>query len=89
MEHVEALDLTTGSRSTVFESTFQPGTTMVGLAAGYQATGYLGGAELPPGWFLLFRSTVAQPPLAPTPDYSAAALAGTETHLPFMKTPSP
>lgn len=82
--HVEALDLTDGTRYSVFGATFQPGVTMVRLAEGY----YPAGAELPPGWFLIYRNTDAAALLPP--DYSAAtAGAALETKLSFMKSSHP
>ena len=52
---------------------------VVGLAETY-------GAELSPGWFLVYRNADAAP--APYPDYSAAALGGTkEVPLPVMTFP--
>jgi len=84
--HVEALDLTSGRRSSVFGATFEPGVTMVGLAEGHYPAG--AAAELPPGWFLIYRNTVAAAFLPP--DYSAAtAGAALDTTLPFMKSPDP
>lgn len=67
--HVEALDLTDRTQSTVFASTFKPAFTVVRLAAKDA------GAELPPGWFLIYRNADAAP--NPYPDYSAATLGGT------------
>jgi hypothetical protein len=81
---VEGLDLTDGTRSSVFEATFQPGVTTVRLAKGW----YPAGAELPPGWFLIYRNADATGLLPP--DYSAAtAGAASETELPFMESSQP
>jgi hypothetical protein len=77
---VEALDLTDGRRSGAFGATFEPGVADIRLAEGY----YPAGAELPPGWFLIYRN--ADPEALLPPDYSAAtAGAALETKLPFMK----
>ena len=85
--HIEALDLTDGRRSSVFEATFQPGVTTVRLSVDYHPAG-AAGAELPPGWFLIYRFTDAAAFLPP--DYSAAtAGAALETKLPFMKSSHP
>ncbi|MEO8272534.1 MAG: hypothetical protein ABI620_00540 [Chloroflexota bacterium] len=85
--NVEAMDLTSGARSNVFQAAFEPGVTSVRLAAGYQPAG-VAGAELPPGWFLISRFTNVAALLPP--DYSAATV-GTalETTLPFMKPSNP
>ncbi len=78
---VESLDLTDRSLHAVFSATFEPMQTVVGLAETYGA-----GAELPPGWFLIYRNADAAP--APYPDYSAATLGGTaEVPLPVMTFP--
>ena len=77
---VEALDLTDGRRSSAFGATFEPGVADLRLAEGW----YPAGAELPPGWFLIYRN--ADPEALLPPDYSAAtAGAALETKLPFMK----
>ena len=74
----EALDLTDRTRSTVFSATFKPAYTVVGLADPLFA-----GAELPVGWFLIYRNADAAP--APYPDYSAATLGGSaEVPLPSL-----
>jgi hypothetical protein len=79
--HVTALDLTDRTRSAAFSATFKPAYTMVGLADRITA-----GAELPAGWFLLYRNADAAP--APYPDYSAATLGGSsEVPLPVMTFP--
>lgn len=83
---VEALDLTDGRRSSVLGATFQPGVTTVRLAQSYWDG--LAGAELPPGWFLIYRNSDAAAFLPP--DYSAATEgAALETKLPFMKASHP
>jgi hypothetical protein len=77
---LEALDLTDRSRTAAFAATYEPGYTVVGLAGEWP------GAELPAGWFLIYRNADAAP--APYPDYSAARLGGTtETPLPIMTFP--
>ena len=77
---VEALDLTNRSRTAAFAATYDPGHTVVGLAEPSA------GAELPPGWFLIYRNANAAP--APYPDYSAAPFGGSvETQLPIMSFP--
>jgi hypothetical protein len=81
---VEALDLTDGRRSSAFGATFEPGVADLRLAEGW----YPAGAELPPGWFLIYRN--ADPEALLPPDYSAAtAGAALETKLPFMKSSQP
>jgi hypothetical protein len=87
--YVEALDLTDGRRSIVFESSFEPGVTTVRLAAGDPEGDTAARAELPPGWFLVYRFTDAEALLVP-PDYSAATLgAARETQLSFMNPSAP
>jgi hypothetical protein len=82
---VDALDLTDGSRSTAFESTFQPGISEAHLAQGSSVLEYFAGAELPAGWFLISRFATPDAGVLPPPDYSAAtAGAALETKLPFM-----
>jgi hypothetical protein len=82
---VDALDLTDGSRSTAFESTFQPGTSEAHLAQGGSVLEFFAGAELPAGWFLISRFATPNAGVLPPPDYSAAtAGAAQETKLPFM-----
>jgi hypothetical protein len=82
---VDALDLTDGSRSTAFESTFQAGISEVRLAQGGSVLEYFAGAELPAGWFLISRFATPDAGVLPPPDYSAAtAGAALETKLPFM-----
>ena len=77
---VDALDLTNRSRTAAFAATYDPGYTVVGLAEPSA------GAELPPGWFLIYRNANAAPD--PYPDYSAARLGGSaETPLPIMTFP--
>jgi hypothetical protein len=77
---VEALDLTDRTRTAVFSASFEPMRTVVGLAEPFA------GAELPAGWFLIYRNADAAP--APYPDYSAATLGGAaETPLPAMAFP--
>ena len=79
--HVEALDLTNRTRSTVLSATFKPATTVVRLAEQLVV-----GAELPVGWFLIYRNADAAP--APYPDYSAGMLGGSaEVPLPVMTFP--
>jgi hypothetical protein len=79
--HVTALDLTDRTRSAVFSATFKPAYTVVGLADRLTA-----GAELPAGWFLIYRNADAAP--NPYPDYSAATLGGSaEVTLPVMTFP--
>ncbi|HSM38591.1 MAG TPA: hypothetical protein VK838_04595 [Candidatus Limnocylindrales bacterium] len=86
---VEVLDLTSGSRTTAFEATFQPGISTVRLAEGYSWLDSQAGAELPPGWFLIYRFANADALLLPA-DYSAATIgAAQETRLPFMKPSDP
>lgn len=76
---VEALDLTDRTRSSVFAATFQPVDTVVQLADQQQA-------ELPAGWFLIYRNLEGAP--TPEPDYSAGAVGGmTELPLPIMTIP--
>jgi hypothetical protein len=78
---VESLDLTDRTRTTVFAGTFKPAYTVVGLAEFHQA-------ELPPGWFLIYRNADAAP--NPYPDYSAGTLGGAaELPLPIMSFPKP
>jgi hypothetical protein len=80
---VEALDLTDRSRSSVFAASFRPAYTVVRLA---QWGGEDAGAELPPGWFVIYRNADAAP--APYPDYSAASLGATvEVPLSIMTFP--
>lgn len=82
---VDALDLTDGSRSTAFESTFQPGISEAHLAQGGSVLEYFAGAELPAGWFLISRFATPDAGVLPPPDYSVAtAGAALETKLPFM-----
>jgi hypothetical protein len=82
---VDALDLTDGSRSTAFESTFQPGISSAYLAQGGSVLEYFARAELPAGWFLISRFATIDAGVLPPPDYSAAtAGAALETKLPFM-----
>ncbi len=77
---VETLDLTDRTRTTVFSATFKPGYTVVRLAE------QDAGAELPAGWFLIYRNADAAP--SPPPDFSAATLRGSnETSLPVMTFP--
>src|SRR5688500_14757227 len=81
----EALDLTDGSRSPVFGATFEPGVADIRLAKNHY---YPAGAELPPGWFLIYRNP--NPEAVLPPEYSAAmAGAEVETALPFMKSSPP
>ena len=76
---VEALDLTDGRRSVAFGATFEAGVADIHLAEGW----YPARAELPPGWFLIYRN--ADPVHLMPPEYSAAtAGAALETKLPFM-----
>lgn len=76
---VEALDLTDRTRQEVFSGSFQPGYTTAGLAEWHQA-------ELPAGWFLIYRNSDGAP--NPYPDYSAGTLGGTaEVPLPIMSFP--
>jgi hypothetical protein len=82
---VDALDLTDGSRSTAFESTFQPGISEAHLAQGSSVLEYFAGAELPAGWFLISRFATPDAGVLAPPEYSAAtAGAAQETKLPFM-----
>ena len=82
---VDALDLTDGSRSTAFESTFQPGISEAYLAQGGSVLDFFAGAELPAGWFLISRFGTLDAGVLPPPDYSAATAGATqETKLPFM-----
>jgi hypothetical protein len=77
---VEALDLTDRTRTTVFSASFKPAYTMVRLAERDA------GAELPAGWFLIYRNADAAP--NPYPDYSAGTLGGSvETPLSIMTFP--
>ncbi len=77
---VEALDLTDRTRTPAFTATYQFGYTVVKLAESSA------GAELPPGWFLVYRNADAAP--APYPNYSAAQLGGSaETPLAIMTFP--
>jgi hypothetical protein len=76
---VEALDLTDRTRSAVFAGTFEPARTVVSVAEQKAA-------ELPAGWFLIYRNADAAPD--PYPDYSAATLGGSsEVPLPAMAFP--
>jgi hypothetical protein len=76
---VEALDLTDRSRSSVFAATFTPLDTAVHLAEWRQA-------ELPAGWFLIYRNLEGAP--TPEPDYSAGTIGGkAELPLPIMTIP--
>jgi hypothetical protein len=85
---VEAVDLTNGSRSMVFEAAFQPNVSEVHLAVGYQLD-RPAGAELPPGWFLIYRITDVTTLSLPF-DYSAATDGATvEEELPFMRLSHP
>lgn len=78
--HVRALDLTDRSQTNVFSASYEFGRTVVQLADPFV------GAELPAGWFLVYRNADAAP--APRPDYSAAQLGGAaETKLPVMTFP--
>ncbi len=80
---VEGLDLTDRTRSSIFAGSFTPAYTVVSLA---QSRGASAGAELPPGWFLIYRNANAAP--APYPDFTAATIGGTaEVHLPIMTFP--
>jgi hypothetical protein len=73
---VEALDLTDRTRSRIFAATFTPVDRVVKLAEWQQA-------ELPAGWFLIYRNVKGAP--TPEPDYSAATIGGkTELPLPIM-----
>jgi hypothetical protein len=78
---VKALDLTDRSRSSVFAATFTPLDTAVHLAEWPQA-------ELPAGWFLIYRNLDGAP--TPPPDYSAGTIGGKkELPLPIMTIPRP
>lgn len=86
---VDALDLTDGSRSTVFESTFEPGNDEAHLAEGGSVLLFFARAELPAGWFLVARFGVVHAGVLPPPDYSAATMgAALETELSFMDSPT-
>lgn len=86
---VDALDLTDGSRSTAFETTFEPGSNEVHLAEGGSVLLFFARAELPAGWFLISRFGAVDAGVLPPPDYSAAtAGAALETGLPFMESPT-
>jgi hypothetical protein len=86
---IDALDLTNGSRSTAFESSFEPGTDEVHLAQGRSVLEFHARADLPAGWFLIARFGAVDAGVLPPPDYSAAsASAPTETTLLFMNSPS-
>ncbi len=79
---VTAIDLTDRSRTSEFSATFKPAYTDVGLAEQQFA-----GAELPAGWFLMYRGIGGAP--TPPPDFSAAMLGGNvELPLPVMTLPS-
>ena len=93
---VEALDLTDRTRTTAF--TANDDGPPVKLAERHFSLAFLRdysvvklvepltGAELPPGWFLIYRNADAAP--APYRGYSAAPLGGTvETPLPIMTFP--
>jgi hypothetical protein len=76
---VVALDLTDRTRSSAFGATFTPVDTVVKLAEWEQA-------ELPAGWFLIYRNLDGAP--TPEPDYSAGPVGGnTELPLPIMTIP--
>ena len=76
---LEALDITDRSRRFVFAATFTPVDTVLQLADLRQA-------ELPAGWFLIYRNTNGAP--SEFPDYSAGSLGGTaEVPLPIMRFP--
>lgn len=76
---VEEIDLTNGRRSVAFGASFEADVADIRLAEGW----YPARAELPPGWFLIYRNADAEALLPP--EYSAAtAGAALETKLPFM-----
>jgi hypothetical protein len=77
---VEALDLTNRTRSTTFAATYTPIDFTVRLAEWRQA-------ELPVGWFLIYRNSTGAPSLEP--DFSAGTIGGKlELPLPIMTIPS-
>lgn len=76
---VEALDLTDRTRSIVFGATYTPIDFTVRLAEWQQA-------ELPAGWFLVYRNSTGAPSLEP--DFSAGTIGGkAELPLPIMTIP--
>jgi len=86
---LDALDLTDGSRSTAFETTFEPGSDEVHLAQGRPVLEFHARADLPAGWFLIARFGAIDAGVLPPPDYSAATVgAAPETKLPFMESPT-
>jgi hypothetical protein len=77
---VEALDLTDRTRSIVFSATYTPIDYTVRLAEWQQA-------ELPAGWFLIYRNSTGAP--SPEPDFSAGKVGGAkELPLPIMTIPA-
>jgi hypothetical protein len=77
---VEALDLTNRTRSIIFAATYTPIDFTVRLAEWRQA-------ELPVGWFLIYRNSTGAP--SPEPDFSAGTIGGkSELPLPIMTIPS-
>jgi hypothetical protein len=77
---VEALDLTNRTRSITFAATYTPIDFTVRLAEWRQA-------ELPVGWFLIYRNSTGAP--SPEPDFSAGTVGGkVELPLPIMTIPT-
>jgi hypothetical protein len=76
---VEALDLTNRTRSITFAATHTPIDFTVRLAEWRQA-------ELPVGWFLIYRNSTGAP--SPEPDFSTGTIGGqAELPLPIMTIP--
>jgi hypothetical protein len=76
---VVALDLTDRTRGSVFAATFTPIDYEVRLADWQQA-------ELPAGWFLIYRNSTGAP--SPEPEFSTATIGGNvELSLPIMTIP--
>ncbi len=77
---VEALDLTDRTRSIIFAATYTPIDFTVRLAEWRQA-------ELPVGWFLIYRNSTGAPSLEP--DFSTGTIGGqAELPLPIMTIPT-
>jgi hypothetical protein len=86
---LDGLDLTNGSQGTVFEGTFEPGSSEARLAEGGSVLQFFARAELPAGWFLIARFGAVDAGVLPPPDYSAATVgAALETKLSFMESPT-
>ena len=76
---VEALDLTNRTRSITFAATYTPIDFTVRLAEWRQA-------ELPAGWFLIYRNSTGAPSFEP--DFSTGTIGGqAELPLPIMTIP--